>query len=444
MTKKEEKEDLKDSEAESEFKEMNNDDKAEDELIQKSFEKKRIKNVLIGIAVFLVILLICGIIKLVKYQDKVYPKSYFYGMSISSMSELELSKVLNEKEKKLLGSSIKFRSKDKEFKMPTSEIISTVNKNDLKRSIIQYKDNKSFLENIKEIIFPKDKNYSFDIEFNEGNLNKKIDDIGKEINTSYKNAKVIIEDEKIYIEKEASGFSVDGDKLKKSIIRNINETNKNNNEVLVNVEFKEVKAKINENDLKSIDTRISKYHTNYSGSEGRRSNVENAAKKIDDLLIMPGEEFSYEKVVGPVTYENGYKDAPVIVNGKSSLGIGGGVCQVSSTMYNAQLKAGILPTERRNHSKPVTYVPRGLDATLASGSIDYKFKNTYEYPLVINTYTKDSNLYIEFWSNKEATKSINYEPVSFISGKRAESYLYGYDSKGNKVYEKFIDTSIYR
>ena len=159
---------------------------------------------------------------------------------------------------------------------------------------------------------------------------------------------------------------------------------------------------------------------------------------------MPGEEFSYEKVVGPVTYENGYKDAPVIVNGKSSLGVGGGVCQVSSTMYNTQLKAGILPTERRNHSKPVSYVPRGLDATLASGSIDYKFKNTYDYPIIINTYTKDSNLYIEFWSNKEVNKNITYEPISFTNGRSAQTYLYGYDVGGNKVYEKFIDTSIYR
>lgn len=136
--------------------------------------------------------------------------------------------------------------------------------------------------------------------------------------------------------------------------------------------------------------------------------------------------------------------APVIVNGKSSLGVGGGVCQISSTMYNTQLKAGILPTERRNHSKPVSYVPRGLDATLASGSIDYKFKNTYDYPIIINTYTKDSNLYIEFWSNKEVNKNITYEPISFTNGRSAQTYLYGYDVGGNKVYEKFIDTSIYR
>lgn len=159
---------------------------------------------------------------------------------------------------------------------------------------------------------------------------------------------------------------------------------------------------------------------------------------------MPGEEFSYENAVGPVIASNGYKYAPVISNGKLVDGIGGGVCQVSSTLYNTQLNAGILPTERRNHSKAVGYVPRGLDATLASGSIDYKFKNTYEYPLVINTKAINGKLTIEIWSNEDALKGIDYKPVSYVSGNVANTYLYGYDKDGNKVYEKHIDTSVYR
>jgi vancomycin resistance protein YoaR len=159
---------------------------------------------------------------------------------------------------------------------------------------------------------------------------------------------------------------------------------------------------------------------------------------------MPGDEFSYEQSVGPVTQDNGYTYAPVISDGKLIQGIGGGVCQVSSTLYNTQLKSGILPTERRNHSHPVSYVPRGLDATLASGSIDYKFKNTHEYPIVINTHAGGGTLTIEFWSNEHALKGIEYKPVGYASGNTANSYLYGYDKDGKKVYEKHIDTSIYR
>jgi len=174
------------------------------------------------------------------------------------------------------------------------------------------------------------------------------------------------------------------------------------------------------------------------------SKADDIANKIDDLLLMPGNEFSYEQSVGPVIQANGYTYAPVISDGKLIQGIGGGVCQVSSTLYNTQLKAGILPTERRNHSHPVSYVPRGLDATLASGSIDYKFKNTHEYPIVINTHTEGGKLTIELWSNEHALKGIEYKAVGYASGKTANSYLYGYDKDGNKVYEKHIDTSVYR
>ena len=67
----------------------------------------------------------------------------------------------------------------------------------------------------------------------------------------------------------------------------------------------------------------------------------------------------------------------------------------------------------------------------SKNQIDYKFKNTYDYPIIINTYTKDSNLYIEFWSNKEVNKNITYEPISFTNGRSAQTYLYGYDVDGN-------------
>lgn len=379
-----------------------------------------------------------------KYKDVVYPRSFIYDINISDLNREELEKVINKIEGYILNSTINIKASNGDFKISTNEIISSLNKDDFKKDIINYGKNKSFTKNTKGIIFAKDKNYKFNIEINEEILNKKIENIATVSNINYKNAKVIINGDDITIQKEKSGYILDEQNLTKSINKKLDNFEKDKSIIVVDAKFKEVDAKIKSNDLKSIDKKISEFNTSYSGSSGRRINVENAAKKIDDIVLMPGDEFSYEEVIGPVTYENGYKDAPVIINGETSMDVGGGVCQVSSTMYNAQLKAGILPTERRNHSKAVAYVPRGLDATLASGIIDYKFKNTYDYPLVINTYTENSNVYIEFWSNKEATKGITYEPISFISGKSAQSYIYGYDSKGNKVYDKFIDTSMYK
>ena len=119
-----------------------------------------------------------------------------------------------------------------------------------------------------------------------------------------------------------------------------------------------------------------------------------------------------------------------------------GVCKFN-TLYNAELKAGILPIERHNHSKSISYVQKGLDATLATGSKNLRFKNPYKYPIYIHAYTYGGQITVEFWSNKSVLDGKKYIPVSFVKGSVANTYLYGYNSKGELIYKKFIDTSIY-
>ena len=284
--------------------------------------------------------------------------------------------------------------------------------------------------------------YRFDLSIDEGYLNKLIDAVYEECSVYPIEPKVYINGEIIKIEDGKNGSIVDKKKLFNDIKDLVESYEKKDNISQINVTYKEKEPNIRIDDLKKVDTKISSFYTEYGTGGGRGKNIEVATSKVDDLLLMPDDEFSYEKVVGPVTSENGYTYATIISNGKLVQGIGGGVCQVSSTIYNAQLKSGILPTERRNHSKSVNYVQKGLDATLASGSIDYKFVNTYDYPIVINAYNENGKIYIEFWSNKKATNGITYEAISYISGKVANTYLYGYKGN-NKIYEKHVDTSIY-
>ena len=100
---------------------------------------------------------------------------------------------------------------------------------------------------------------------------------------------------------------------------------------------------------------------------------------------MPGDTFSYNETIGDTTIENGYKVASVYENGKTSTGVGGGICQVSSTLYSAVLYADLKVVERRNHSLTVGYVPKGQDATVSYGSIDFKFANNTDYPIKISS-----------------------------------------------------------
>lgn len=123
--------------------------------------------------------------------------------------------------------------------------------------------------------------------------------------------------------------------------------------------------------------------TLYDASQSRATNIKVAADIINDVVLEAGEEFSYNNLVMPTTKERGFVEGPGISGGKFIMEMGGGVCQVSSTLNMAVSAAGITPTERHNHSRAVTYAVRGEDAAVSDGYKDYKFKNTLGYAIKI-------------------------------------------------------------
>ncbi len=127
---------------------------------------------------------------------------------------------------------------------------------------------------------------------------------------------------------------------------------------------------------------LSTYSTRYSTSDrDRTTNLQLAASKINGTVIMPGETFSYNQVVGERTIAAGYKEAPIYVSGEVVDGLGGGICQITSTLYNAVLYANLEIVERSNHQFVPSYVKASRDATVVYGSIDFKFKNNRDYPI---------------------------------------------------------------
>lgn len=133
-----------------------------------------------------------------------------------------------------------------------------------------------------------------------------------------------------------------------------------------------------------FNDRLSTYSSKYNAGDTARShNVSLASQKINEVVLAPGDIFSYNDTVGPRTAERGFRTANVYVGNKVEPGLGGGICQVSSTLFNAAVLADLRITQRSNHSLPVSYVPLGRDATVSYGSIDFRFANNTSAPIKI-------------------------------------------------------------
>ncbi len=153
-----------------------------------------------------------------------------------------------------------------------------------------------------------------------------------------------------------------------------------------NINVQEQKA---EQSTKSV---IGSYATAYNPNIPRAINVSLAASRINGVVIQPGESFSFSQTILPRTKENGYVEAPVIMGNEFVPGIGGGICQVSSTLYAAMLSANIPATERHPHSLAVSYIPTGMDATISGNAVDLKFTNIFDKPIQIQASAYEGTL----------------------------------------------------
>lgn len=145
-------------------------------------------------------------------------------------------------------------------------------------------------------------------------------------------------------------------------------------------------AKEPEKIIASFSTKV------YDKSKNRVQNLKLAAKAVNGTVVKPNETFSFNKTVGPRTAEKGYKEAPVLIGKEHTTGLGGGVCQVSTTLFNAAQKAGLNIVERHTHDIEVVYAKNGTDATVSYGSLDMKFKNTKDYNILIRASASSSKV----------------------------------------------------
>lgn len=186
------------------------------------------------------------------------------------------------------------------------------------------------------------------------------------------------------------------------------------------------KAELTAKQLKKVLFRdvLAQTTTYYTSDYNRTINVRLTAEACDNTILNPGDEFSYNDIVGERTPERGYQKATIFVSGESVEDYGGGACQSSSTIYMAVLRADLDVTERRSHQFQITYTPISQDATVAWGSQDFKFVNDTDYPIKIDMSMGDGALTCTIYGTKTDDKTVELSSTSYVSGNYRHATLY--------------------
>ena len=419
-----------------------------DEVVLKPSNKKR--KIIIFTVVALLILVTSVFIfiniqnrKLVdSYKDKIYPGTFVFDKDVSEMTKSELHNVLEEMVNDISEKKINITVGEKNFEKSYLELDTTIDYEAFETEVLGFGKDKELREQVSLIKKPENRTYEFEMKYNEDKVVEFLDTIAEQVNVNPQNASISVNGG-VNVTPGQVGYELNKEPLSskvKDILGDIN------SEDIASIagELVEVNPSITTEALQTVDKMISSYTTYFDpGPSGH--NIQVGASMIGNVLLMPGDTFSAVEAIGPTTIANGFVSANTYLNGKVVPGLGGGVCQISSTIYNAELRAGILPDFRLYHEMVVKYVPQGLDATIGDEWPDLIFTNTYDYPIVVNVYASGNSVTAEFWSNSQATGGITYVPKAYQTGPlSADAYLYGYNAAGECISERYLDSSVYK
>lgn len=338
------------------------------------------------------------------WDSKVYPGVTIANINLGGKSKDEIEKIVkNEYVDKVLRKKIIISAKEQEYIIDYSSLDIEHNLDRMVKKIFNY----GKYENVfKKYSMLKNKNnnkfdvdFSFDIE----KVQPVIEEIKTKVNKNPINPKLKRENGKFVMLKGTDGSIVNEEELKSMIASKLNSDLTELN-VKITVPIESVSPKATKEDLDKIDTKISSFKTTHGYNTNRTENIRLSTEAINGLVLLPGDEFDFNEVVGERTAERGYKGAHEIVKDAFVEGIGGGICQTSSTLYCAMLRANVNATVRGSHTIASSYVDIGQDATVSWGGPDYKFINTLEYPIYIEGYADSTSVVFNVYSNSELAK----------------------------------------
>ena len=252
-----------------------------------------------------------------------------------------------------------------------------------------------------------------------------VDEMYNQINTEPVDAQAIVDNGAVTVVPHVLGRKIDKSGLEK-IISELDNTN--DTEKVLPVEF--TQPKINTQTANSmifknvLATSSTTFSTNTTNNANRGENIRLAAKILNGKLLAPGETFSFNKVVGPRTKDRGYKEANAYIGGKIVPDVGGGICQVSTTLYNAVLYSDLETVQRKNHMFTVGYVDYGQDAAVFYDDVDFKFKNNTKWPIKIQCSVSSNRLTFSLVGTQETpNKTVQIKNVRISTTAPTVKYI---------------------
>lgn len=349
------------------------------------------------IASGVLLLLVGTFFYITRDTGQIYNNVTVSGVNLSNISKDSAKSLIND----IKLENIKLNYEGKEFLISGEDVSYKVDSETVANEAFNVGRNKGFIENKFKIlglrIFGKKEIVPLKYTINEEALRRELEKVALEVDVKEKNAEIQIQNDQITVTAEVNGKRINIDKTLELVKESIKYAKHDNIELVTEVAV----PKVTKDKLRTVDTLLGEYSTTFnSGVQGRSHNVRLGTEAINNVILEPQEIISFNDQTGERSAGNGYKNAPVIVNGEMMEGLGGGVCQVSSTLFNAGALSGLKIVERRNHSIPSSYVALGRDAVVDYGNLDLKMQNNFQNPVYISAAVDGNKINIKVYGNK--------------------------------------------
>ncbi len=340
---------------------------------------------------------------------------YIENTSIGGMNADQVKKVIDDFAATKINRALIVDVNGKNVETTLGDLEYRVAENDIVDRAMRIGKEGNVFTNYAEIkrVAAEHVNYTLNFTYSDAKLTKFVKKkVGKKAKKP-KDAAVKLVDGHITYTKAKTGLSVDVDATVSVIKEKIDTVAEGDIEAEAVVTVKE--PKVTDEIARRCKDKIGSFSTNYTASNVTRSkNLANAASLINGSVVMPGETFSVHDTISPLTEENGYYSAPSYSKGEVVDSIGGGVCQVSTTLYNAVLRAELEIVERAPHSMVVSYVKPSMDAAIAGDYKDFKFRNNSDVPVMILGSAGDGTIYFNVYGEETRDPSRKVEFVSEV------------------------------